>query len=99
MAKYLLVYKTTGEPMPEPTPEQGQAIMEAWTTWGGKVGPAIVDFGAPVAPIGSAAPTIGGYSILEAADADALAALLEGHPHVAQGGTIDTYELQAIEGM
>lgn len=99
MTKYLLVYKTTGEPMAEPTPEQGQAIMEAWMTWGGKAGPAIVDFGAPVTPVDSADATIGGYSILEAADATALAALLEGHPHVASGGTIDSYELEAIPGM
>lgn len=28
----------------------------------------------------------------------ALATLLEGHPHVAQGGTIDTYEFLAIPG-
>ena len=99
MAKYLLTYKGTGEPMPEPTPEQGQAIMQAWMEWGGKAGSAIVDFGAPVAPIGGADKTIGGYSILEASDADALNALLEGHPHVAQGGTIDVHELQAIPGM
>lgn len=99
MAKYLLVYKTNGEPRPELTAEQGQAITEAWISWGGKVGPALVDFGAPVAPVDSADATIGGYSILEAADAAALGALLEGHPHVASGGTIDSYELEAVPGM
>ena len=99
MTKYLLVCKTTGEPMPEPTPEENQAITEAWMSWAGKAGPAIVDFGAPVAPISGAAPTIGGYSILEAADAAALETLLEGHPHVASGGTIDSYEFIAIDGV
>ena len=98
MTKYLLVYKTSGEPMPELTPEQMEATNEAWLSWGGKAGPAIVDFGSPVAAVDTADTTIGGYSILEAADAAALATLLEGHPHVAQGGTIDTYEFLAIPG-
>lgn len=98
MTKYLLVYKTTGEPMPESTPEQMEAINEAWMSWGGKAGPAIIDFGSPIAPVGAADATIGGYSVLEAADAAALAALLEGHPHLASGGTIDTYEFLAIPG-
>lgn len=57
------------------TPEQMEATNEAWMSWGGKAGPAIVDFGSP-----------------------ALATLLEGHPHVAQGGTIGTYEFLAIPG-
>ena len=98
MAKYLLVYKTTGESMPELTPEQMEATNAAWMSWAGKAGPAIVDFGAPVTAVADAAPTIGGYSILEAADAAALATLLEGHPHVASGGTIDSYEFLAIPG-
>lgn len=98
MAKYLLVYKTAGEPMPELTPEQMEATNDAWMSWGGKAGPAIVDFGSPIAPVGAADATIGGYSVLEADGVDALQALLEGHPHVAQGGTIDTYEFLAIPG-
>ena len=50
MSKYLLVYQGTTDPSWQPRPEQGEAMMQAWTSWGAKVGSALSDFGAPTAP-------------------------------------------------
>jgi hypothetical protein len=99
MAKYLLIYRTTGQPMPEMTPEQAEAGMQKWMDWAGRAGAAIVDMGAPLTPVNGSSETVGGYSVLEAADADALAGLLEGHPHTEFGGTVEIHEFQAIPGM
>jgi hypothetical protein len=101
MAKYLLVYKTDEAArarMAEATPEQAQAGMDAWMAWFGKAGSAVLDFGSPVTATGDADVNVGGYSVVEAEDTAAVAALLEGHPH-AEVGTIDVHELLAIPGM
>jgi hypothetical protein len=103
--KYLVLYRsgmTASEQMANNTPEQAQAGMEAWTTWAGRAGDAIVDLGSPtsvVDPGGDSGDPIGGYSILQAESTDALAAVLEGHPHKAMGGTIETLELLPMPGM
>ena len=43
--------------------------------------------------------SVGGYSLIEAQDADSVESLLTGHPHRAMGGTIDVYELTPVPGM
>src|ERR671939_1325552 len=98
MTKFLVLYgaaTTAAEQMAAGTPEQAQAGMEAWMTWAQRAGDAVVDLGAPLAavePGGDAADPIGGYSILQADDADALVKVLDGHPHTAMGGTIEILE-------
>ncbi|NUT31579.1 MAG: hypothetical protein HOV79_00750 [Hamadaea sp.] len=104
MPKYLVLYrasKTAGEQMAGSTPEERQEGMNAWMAWADKAGSAIVDFGNPTEPVsdpGGGLP-IGGYSILEADDADAINQVLDGHPHAAMGGTIAVYEIMPAPGM
>ena len=105
MTKYLVLYRaklTAAEQMSQGTPEQAQAGMQAWMEWAGKAGDAVVDLGAPlgvVEPAGDTADPIGGYSILQAESAHALAGVLDGHPHLAMGGTIETLEMLSMPGM
>lgn len=105
MTKFLLLYRanqSAAEQMAAATPEQQQAGMAEWMTWAGKAGPAIVDLGSPVSPAAGttvSGDSVGGFSILQAESAEALRAVLEGHPHSAQGGTIEVYEFLPIPGM
>lgn len=112
MKKFLVLYKAplaSFEQMKNATPEQQKAGMEAWMAWGSKAHAAIVDMGAPlgkslkVAADGSATATtndLGGYSVLQAESREALAKLLEGHPHFhTPNGWIDVVEMLPVPGM
>jgi YCII-related domain len=105
MTKFLVLYRSSQsatEQMANASPEEQQAGMQAWMDWAGKAGPAIVDLGAPVAATPGtkvSGDEIGGFSILQADSADALRSVLEGHPHTAQGGTIEVFEFLPIPGM
>lgn len=110
MTSYLVLYRSPVSPeeqMANATPEQAQAGMEAWMTWAGEAGDAIVDLGSPVSAAGSKGDGsgaerggyLGGFSILQADSADALDSVLEGHPHLEQGGSIDYFEFLAVPGM
>ena len=102
MARFLLIYRADPAAMAamgEPTPEEGKAMMDAWWAWHDRVGDAMVDFGAPTMPASPGAdPGVGGYSVVEAASAEAVEPLLEGHPHRASGGTVDVYSLVDMSG-
>jgi hypothetical protein len=105
MTKFLVLYRATStaaEQMAAGTPEQAQAGMEAWTAWAQRAGDAVVDLGAPLAIVeagGDAGDPIGGYSVLQAEDAEALVKVLDGHPHTAMGGTIEILEFLSMPGM
>jgi len=105
VTKYLVLYRATmtaGEQMAQGTPEQAQAGMEAWMAWAGQAGDAVVDLGTPLSVVdagGDSGDPIGGYSILQAESHEALASVLEGHPHLAMGGTIETLEFLSMPGM
>jgi hypothetical protein len=109
MTKYMILYRapvSAREQMAAGTPEQAQAGMEAWMQWAGRVGPAIVDMGAPLAevpaagtPVPAAGHIIGGYSVLEAESPAALSDMLTGHPHLESGGTIEVHEMLPTPGM
>jgi hypothetical protein len=105
MAKFLVLYRaktTAAEQMASGTPEQAQAGMDAWMAWAQRAGDAVVDLGTPlnvVEPGGDAGDPIGGYSLLQAADSDALGKVLDGHPHTAMGGTIEILECLSMPGM
>ena len=103
MTKFLVLYraeKSAAEQMMQATPEQQQATMDQWAQWATKAGSAIVDLGAPLAPVTAGeGDWIGGFSILQADSAEAVQAVLEGHPHTAQGGTIDVHEFIPMPGM
>lgn len=89
MKKFLVLYfsseaanKFTME-MPK---EEMQASMGKWMTWAEKCGEHLVDMGAPLMPgqpIGSdSISEASGFSILQAADDAAAAALCDNHPHL-----------------
>ena len=109
MTKYLLLYRSpvsARDQMANATPEQAQAGMDAWMTWAGKAGSAILDMGAPTMSVatlgdGSADPgDVSGYSQMEAASLDELKGLLDGHPHLMMdGATIQVCELLPMPGM
>ena len=105
MTKYMVLYRssmTADEQMAQSTPEQAQAGMDAWMAWAQQAGDAIVDLGTPLAvvdPGGDSGDPIGGYSIMQAESREALAKVLEGHPHKTTGGTIETLECLELPGM
>ena len=87
MANYLLVHHGGGAP--ESEAEQA-TVMQAWTDWFGKLGPAIVDGGNPasqskaVAADGSVSDVgddpVTGYSIVKADSLDEALELAKGCP-------------------
>jgi len=109
MTKFVLLYMLDGtaEEEIQKAADVGPESMQDWMTWSERVGSGLVDFGLPlgggktVSPSGvsTSGSKIGGYSIVEAADLDAATALLDGHPHIKQGGTIEVLETFAIPGM
>jgi hypothetical protein len=108
MTKFMVLYRSemsAREMMGGATPEQAQAGMDAWMNWAAKAGDAIVDMGSPLAdaanlgPSGPSSPHVTGFSILQADSADALRAVLDGHPHLEMGGSIEILEFLPIPGM
>lgn len=100
MAKYLLVYHGGG--MAE-TPEAQQASMNAWMSWFGQLGSAVVDGGAPTSRAwtvtsdgttedGGANPATG-YSVLSADSMQAALELAKGCPVIADGGSVELCEM------
>ncbi len=102
MAKYLLVY-TGGDGQPG-SDEERAAIMQAWTDWFTRLGPAIVDPGNPIVPGAKSVSSSGqvsdqpvgmpatGYSVLQADSMDGAVAYARQCPHLAAGGQISVYE-------
>jgi hypothetical protein len=110
MKKFLVLYKaptSAFEQMRKSTPDQQKAGMEAWTVWGKKAAPSIVDMGAPLGKSlrvtkGGASPAtndLGGYSIMQAESKEALGESLKGHPHfMMPEGSIEVVELMPMPG-
>lgn len=82
--------------------------MKLWTDWAARAGEHLTDLGAPLGNgqqittegIGKANATVGGYSLLEAENADAAVALMEGHPHLLMpGASIQVFQQLDIPGM
>ncbi|MCY7418640.1 MAG: hypothetical protein LH650_09115 [Chloroflexi bacterium] len=102
MVNFVLLYH--GGKMPE-TPEEGAAVMQAWTTWFSELGDAVVDGGNPatgwrtIASNGTvttdaAGPT--GYSIIKADSLDAAVALAKGCPVFAGGASVQVVETTPV---
>ena len=102
MTKYLVLYRskmTADQQMAQSTPEQAQAGMDAWMAWAEQVGDAVVDLGAPLAVVeagGDSGDPISGYSIFQAESHEALAKVLEGHPHLAMGGSLESLSMPGM---
>ena len=98
MAKFLFLY--AGGQSVE-TPEDQEAVMQAWGGWFGALGDSVIDIGNPfgaastVAAGGASDGTssqLGGYSLI---DADSLAEATTktaGCPVLTSGGTVEVYE-------
>jgi hypothetical protein len=110
MNKFLVLYRSdvlARDQMAGSSPEQAQAGMDAWMAWAGKAGEAIVDLGAPLAEAahigagsaGGASGHVTGFSILQAESADALRSIMDGHPHLEMGGSIEALEFLSMPGM
>jgi hypothetical protein len=100
VARFLVTYH--GQGMPD-DPEMMEQAKAAFLAWVGQAGDALVDPGAPlqmVRQVASGTPEapveIGGYSIIEADDAEAAAAVLASHPYVGRGGTLQVNQVLAV---
>ena len=90
-----------GGPMPT-DPEIAQQMMEAFQSWAAGVGSALIDPGAPLSQSktvssdgtsdGQSFAEIGGYSLLQADDLAGAAKLVENHPYVSRGGSLQVSE-------
>jgi hypothetical protein len=109
MTKYMIFYRapmSAREQMASGSAEDRQQMMEQWMGWAGQAGDALVDFGTPLAEVSGAgtpmaAPghLIGGYSVLQADSEAELSKIVESHPHLAMGGTIEVLEMLPMPGM
>ncbi len=104
MSKFMMIYKGPATDMSKMTEEQGKAVMDQWNKWMKKVGPGLVDFGAPfgqgtsVVDDGSEkkAAKLTGYTIVEAKSLAGAKRLTKGHPFLSQGKgkfSIELFEL------
>src|SRR5678816_3884390 len=100
MKKFLVLYKASQasfDQMMKATPEQQKAGMDAWMAWSQRAKSSLVEMGAP---LGKATPShndLGGYSVLQAESAEALAAQMKEHPHfMMQDGTIEIVEIMPV---
>ena len=101
MSTYLVTYH--GGSGPPSDAAQAEQIKAAFGRWLATAGAAVKDPGAPLRPAtqvakGNPLPrvAIGGYSIVEAVDADAATEVLRAHPFVARGGTLQVDELVSL---
>jgi hypothetical protein len=100
MSKFLVTYIGGGLPQEPELMAQAKAAFEQWLD---SAGAAVIDPGAPVATVSRVAAgepadeaAVNGYSIIEAADSDAAIALLQTHPFVGRGGTLQLSEFVAV---
>jgi len=98
MANFVLVYH--GGAMPE-SPEEGAKVVQAWTSWFGQLGGALVDGGNPASKtrligtdgsVSDDASGPSGYSIIKADSLDAAVELAKGCPVLAGGASIQVVE-------
>jgi hypothetical protein len=102
MPRFLVTYHGSGMPEGE---EARQQAMAAFGEWVAKTGKALVDPGAPlgaaktvsrsaVADGPASSPSVG-YSVLEADDIDAAVGLVQQHPFVDRGGSLQVTQAVA----
>lgn len=100
MAKFLFVYHGGEHPKTE---EEVATVLDAWGTWMGSMGAAVVDGGNPVGmsstvnPDGSVTDNGGsnpasGYGLFEAANLDDALAKAKGCPILQAGGSVELAE-------
>jgi hypothetical protein len=97
MAKYLVTYHGSATPSDPAMLAQAQAAFGQWLQ---EAGSAVVDPGAPVRMVKqvangtpSTAVDIGGYSIIDVPSLEAAESILQTHPFVGRGGTLQVNEV------
>jgi len=97
MRRFLITYHGVALPEDPAQMRQGEAAFGRWVAGAGD---AIVDPGAPLQMVtqvarDGAAETVEivGYTIIQANDGDAAAAVLSSHPWVARGGTLQVNQI------
>ena len=102
MANFVLLYSGGGMAA---TDAERKKLMDAWGTWFGKLGSAVVDGGNPFTAKAKSVGKDGkisegdggmmhtGYSILKADSLDAAAEMAKGCPVLMGGGKIAVYEV------
>ena len=105
MKRFMVLYRApqaSFEKVMKSPPEQQKAFLDAWMAWAEKAKPSLVDLGAPlgktlkVTPAGTSPSwnDIGGYSIMQGESKEAVADVLQGHPHFTMAdGFIDVVDL------
>ena len=100
MPRFLVTYHGGAEVPHDPVVME--RIRAAFVQWAQKTGPALVDPGAPIAGRktvttngsrdGAADGPVDGWSVVEAADMDAVAEIIKDHPFVSRGGSLQINE-------
>lgn len=103
MSNYVLAY--AGGAQAE-TPEAQEASMKAWTEWFQGLGDSVVDSGNPFAVSATVASDgstsdggrggLTGYSIISADDLASATTQVKGCPILADGGSVEVYEVFPI---
>jgi hypothetical protein len=97
MARYLITYHGPGMPL---DPAAARQAREAFMAWAQKAGAALVEPGSPIAGYrtvgGPAEGPVLGWSVIEADDPDHVAAMLDDHPFVSRGGSLQINEPAGI---
>ena len=113
MKKFMVLYMANAADfervMRESTPEQQKKGMQGWIKWMGDNQPSLVDGGAPLGKpsrvdakgVSDTKNGIGGYSIVQADNAEAATKLFgKDHPHLQiPGGWIEVIEIMPVPGM
>ncbi|NIZ60413.1 hypothetical protein DL239_05425 [Sedimentitalea sp. CY04] len=101
MAQFIFAYHGGKKP---DTPEEGAKVMDAWKSWMGSMGDALIVPGAPVgmsktvsadgiADDGGSNP-LSGYTVVEAADIAAATEMAKGCPMVTEAsGSVEVAEI------
>lgn len=106
MPKYLITYHG-GSGMPESEAAR-QQMLQAFMAWAQSVGPSMVDPGAPLTAMktvssgsvtdGPAQGPANGYTVVEASDLAAAVKLVERHPFIGRGGSLQVSEAADLGG-
>jgi len=100
MPTFLITYHGGGE-MPA-SPEAREQMMAAFQAWAASTGKSMIDPGAPIGRSkvvaggsvtdGAADGRLGGYTLLSADDLGSAVALVQAHPFLSRGGTLQVSE-------
>jgi hypothetical protein len=100
MPTFLITYH--GGDGPPASPEAREQMMAAFQAWAASTGKSMIDPGAPLGlskvvtsgsvTDGAADGRLGGYTVLSADDMDSAVGLVQGHPFLSRGGTLQVSE-------